>query len=166
MTIQLYGFQNICVDKLGRPEIASRLIGDDMGLGKTVEAIVIDRKLRDKRNKSWRAGTMTLIIAPLSVHTAWRRHLKKICPESGIYVIDKKDRTTFEQIVQRGKADYLICHYEALRLMPSLRDANFFHIICDEVHSIKNRKAQQTRAVKSLDTIYKTGLSGTPADNK
>lgn len=165
-SMQLYTFQTECVDKLGKPEILSRLIGDDMGLGKTVEAIVIDRRLREKSNKKFGSGQTTLIVAPLSVHTAWHRHLKKICPESGIYVIDKKDRTPFVQIAKRHKADYVICHYEALRLMPELRETTFFHIVADEVHSIKSRKSQQTRAVKALDTHFKTGLSGTPADNK
>lgn len=41
----------------------------------------------------------------------------------------------------------------------------WFHIIADEIHRAKNRKAIQTRALKSLKTQFKSGLSGTPADN-
>lgn len=166
MSFQLYDFQQVCVDKLGTPTLQSRLIGDDMGLGKTAEALVIDTQLRKKTSALSGTGHTTLIIAPLSVHTAWRRHIKKICPEAKVYVIDRKNRDPFIHIARRKKADYLICHYEALRFMPELRDVSFFHIIADEVHSIKSRTAQQTRAVKALETRFKTGLSGTPADNK
>jgi SNF2 family DNA or RNA helicase len=50
--------------------------------------------------------------------------------------------------------------------MDSLKTVQWFHVIADEVHRVKNRKAQQTRALKALSTRYKTGASGTPADNK
>lgn len=165
MSFQLYEFQQVCIDKLGKPQLPSRLIGDDMGLGKTVEALAIDLRLRLSTGKGYGQGHTTLIIAPLSVHTAWRRHIKTVCTGAKVYVIDRKNRTPFIQIARRHKADYMICHYEALRFIPELREVNFFHIIADEVHSIKSRKAQQTRAVKSLTTEFKTGLSGTPADN-
>jgi len=42
----------------------------------------------------------------------------------------------------------------------------FFHVISDEVHRAKNRGTIQTKALKKIKTEYKTGLSGTPADNK
>jgi hypothetical protein len=38
--------------------------------------------------------------------------------------------------------------------------------ITGNCHRIKNRKAQQTLAVKRLQTLYKTAMSGTPADDK
>jgi hypothetical protein len=37
--------------------------------------------------------------------------------------------------------------------------------ITGNCHRVKNRKAQQTRGLKALKPVYKTGLSGTPADN-
>jgi SNF2 family DNA or RNA helicase len=71
--------------------------------------------------------------------------------------------------VKTGNFNYYICHYEALRLKdvaPALQSVIWFHIIADEVHRIKNRKAQQTRGMKALRTRYKSGFSGTPADNR
>ncbi len=169
-TIRLYDFQSVCVDKLGVPELVSRLIGDEMGLGKTVEALAIDSRLRIKTGSRFKSPGMrskpTLIVAPHGVHASWARHIGKMFPSAAYYIIDRKNRLSFVKAAQSGKYDYLICHYEALRLMPELRKVTWFHIICDEVHRIKNRKAQQTRAVKALDTRFKSGLSGTPADNK
>ena len=90
-----------------------------------------------------------------------------------IWVIDRKKRYILDgkldkafQNGQQGLPCYVIIHYEALRLMPILKSIDWFHIIADEVHRIKNRSAQQTRALKQLTTKYKTGISGTPADDK
>jgi SNF2 family DNA or RNA helicase len=81
-------------------------------------------------------------------------------------VIDRKNRAPFIQAVQTDNYEYFICHVEALRLMPELANVSFAHVIVDECQRIKNRKAQQTLAVKRLKTVYKTAMSGTPADDK
>jgi SNF2 family DNA or RNA helicase len=165
-SIELYEFQSECVDKLGVPGLASRLIGDGMGLGKTVEALAIDMKLRSATKSPFGSRRPTLIIAPHAVHPSWVDHIGRMCIGARVMVIDRKNRAPFIKAALSHRYDYLICHYEALRLIPELREVNLFHIVCDEVHRIKNRKAQQTRAVKALDTDFKSGLSGTPADNK
>jgi hypothetical protein len=65
--------------------------------------------------------------------------------------------------------NYYICHYEAVRnkdLIPAIRKVDWFHVIADECHRLKGRKTQQTRAVKTLKPKFKTGMSGTPAEDK
>jgi SNF2 family DNA or RNA helicase len=150
-----------------------------MGLGKTVIGVELD-----KRNRFYRKYDLqvehgddiarilrlkTLIVTPLSVihDGVWQRTIKEQCGESTpIYVINPKNRTEFERAATDGrKPGYFITHWESLRLMRGLRNVEWFHIIADEVHRAKSRKAQQTQALKSLRTQYKTGLSGTPADN-
>ena len=50
--------------------------------------------------------------------------------------------------------------------MPELTQMSWLHIIVDECHRMKNRKAQQTRALKNIKNVeYKTALSGTPVIN-
>jgi SNF2 family DNA or RNA helicase len=70
--------------------------------------------------------------------------------------------------VQDKTATFYICHYEALRLkdMATMTRVQWFHVIADEVHRIKNPKAQQRLKVISLKTVYKTGASGSIADDK
>jgi SNF2 family DNA or RNA helicase len=103
----------------------------------------------------------------MSVHDHWSRHLKLFgFRDDQISIIDRKNRFPFVASLNDPRKYFYICHYEALRLMPELRDVRWFHVVADEVHRAKNRKAQQTRALKSLATTYKTGCSGTPADNK
>jgi hypothetical protein len=139
-----------------------------MGLGKTIEALVIDFKLRKATFKKGIPRRKTLIVAPLSVHEHWERHIRMIWPTAKIYTIDRKNRPAFVAALKRDY-NFFIVHYEGTRLrdlQPALRKVAWFHIICDEVHRIKSRKAQQTRAIKSLNSQYRFGLSGTPADNK
>jgi SNF2 family DNA or RNA helicase len=165
MTVTLYDFQQDLVDYLGSDKLLSRLVGDEMGLGKTPETLAIDQVLRNGNDAT---GARTLIVAPLSVHEHWSNWVHDIQPGARVCRINRYDRDGFVKDLGRNFSHY-ICHYEALRLRdtkPVLRRQTWFHIIADEVHRAKNRKALQTLALKALRTKYKTGASGTPADNK
>lgn len=163
----LYHFQQEAVDKF--TPVPTCLFGDDMGLGKTVESIALDKKRRElhgaKFKEAYRGKPLTLVVAPLSVLGVWRSHFKEWQPSLRVFVIDPKARHAFINAFTKGTHDVFVCHWESLRLMPELRKIHWFHIIADEVHRAKNRKAQQTVALKKLFTMHKTGLSGTPADN-
>jgi SNF2 family DNA or RNA helicase len=174
MTIELYPFQQKAVDKLSGP-FASRLIGDEMGLGKTIEGIVVDYKLRlaTRRPAGDARRRRTLVLAPLSVHDHWQKHIKMVWPTAKVYVYESQYQPAEARrrfaLALRQNYSYYVIHYEGIRakdLLPKLRTVDWFDIIADECHRIKNKKAQQTRALKSLKTRYKMGLSGTPADNK
>lgn len=183
MTVVPYKHQVECVVKLGKPALTARLIADEMGLGKTLEALLIDDELRSERHAPNGNNKLhpcykrpTLIVAPKASHyDAWVKGIRMLLDywdeaafTRNIEVIDAKDRA---KLVRRlnDKANwpaYVIVHYEALRLVPELASIKWFHIICDEVHRVKNRKAQQTHYLKQLQAFYKTGCSGTPADDK
>lgn len=176
----LLPFQRECVDKLA--PVRASLIGDDMGLGKTVEAIALDVVRRRRAGTGGYPEYMgkaarrvpTLVVAPLSpLSDAWAGTYPQAAPDLRVAIVDTKNRSAFVRAVAAGKHDIYLVHWQALRLMPELAElatigkAGWFNIIADECHRIKNRKAVQTRHFKLLKpTIYKTGLSGTPADNK
>ena len=166
--LKLFPFQEVCVDKLTL--VPSGLIGDDMGLGKTVEAIEIDRRKRTNHAAEfidvWKGKPLTLVVAPNGVVLSWMRHFKRWNPKLKVYVVDRKDRSEFVRQVMKGSNDVYITHWEGLRLMPELQTVRWFHVIADEVHRAKNRKAQMTVALKKLRTDHKVGCSGTPADNR
>lgn len=174
--INLYAFQAEDVDKVKSKR--ARLIGNDPGTGKTYVGIALDQANRrgDGHPKVPNMRTKkTLIIAPMSVLGVWDQHCMELTTED-VYVIDTdsnqkaKAREAFiKDLIDPRKGGYFICHWDALRLIePKITKSKtiFFHIIADEVHRAKNRKSQQTRALKRLQTWYKSGLSGTPADNK
>lgn len=159
-----YPFQQEALDKAADQE--NFLCGDEMGLGKTVFGVWRDRDLRHKYiDEHGKRRMKTLVVAPLAVHDNWKMTIEE---ELGAPVvrIDPKNRASFVKALKSPVNGFYIVHWQALRLIPELRDITWFHIIADEVHRAKNRKAQQTQALKYLRTGHKTALSGTPADDK
>jgi SNF2 family DNA or RNA helicase len=181
---QLYGFQKVAVKQIlthqwqmnqqGMSD-PSVLIGDDMGLGKTVEAIALDLNYRRAANLDY--GAKTLVVTMTSVMGAWKKHYAEWAPWLRVKVIDRKNRDEFVKALKAQVKDsngnlwptyqVYVCHWQVLRyIADELKDVQWFHIIGDEIQNIKNRKAQQTQVFKKLRTMYKTGLSGTWADNR
>lgn len=107
----------------------------------------------------------TLIICPLAVTESWARHLESLAPSARVVSINPKRRVDFVKALKQPY-HYYILHWEGMRILSSeLSKMHWFHIIADEVHRAKNRKVRTTHALKALSTDYKTGLSGTPADD-
>ena len=159
----------------GGPDDTSILIGDDMGLGKTVEAIALDLNYRRRDDKDYKG--QTLVVTQTSVMGSWENHYKEWAPWLRVKVIDRKNRDSFVAALKARVRDQsgtlypayhvFILHWQVLRyIAEELKDVPWYHIIGDEIHNIKNRKAQQTQIFKRLRTTYKTGLSGTWADNR
>lgn len=159
----LHDFQSEMVEKALKVPVF--LCGDDMGLGKTIEGIEVDRRRRLKEGKEGWLG-LTLVITTLSGTDVWTQHYRTFLPHIPVFTIDPKNRPRFERLVRVGRPGIYIVHWDVLRMLPSLRERVWFHIIADEIHRAKNRKAQVTQAFKKIKCKYKLGLSGTPGDNK
>jgi SNF2 family DNA or RNA helicase len=142
------------------------LCGDDMGLGKTIEGMEVDRRKRLKVARGYQKQGMTLVVTTLSGTDVWAQHYEDFLPQIPTFVIDPKNRDAFERAVRAGRPGIYICHWDALRMLPSLKERVWFHVIGDEIHRIKNRKAQVTLAFKRIKAENKLGMSGTPGDNK
>lgn len=145
------------------------LLGDDMGLGKTVEAIALDW---EKRRKYKIGLGKTLIVAPHSVVDVWKEHYAWMIPHLKVTAYDPEGkqpaqaRKDFLASLERGESSVYVIHWEALRLMPELAKRSWFHVVADEAHRAKNRKAQQTIALKRIRTQFKTACTGTPAETR
>lgn len=160
MSLQLYPFQQYTIDRL--KDVRSSLIGDDMGLGKTIQGIALDLKRRELYGD---ASSKTLVVTPLGVVSSWKRQFEK-WSDLKVITINNRNRVPFEEAIEFGTHDVYIMHWDALRLMPILAQQKWFHVIGDEIHKIQNRKTKVTFALKEIDSIFKTGLSGTPAYDK
>jgi SNF2 family DNA or RNA helicase len=158
---ELFPYQEEALKKF--KDIDHVLCGDDMGIGKTLEAIATDREWRLEKG---RMSSKTLVIAPLTVLGSWEDHYAWMIPGLKVYCIDPKDREAFRAALKQPYQVYLI-HWDALRLLKeSLKRVEWFSVIADECHRMKNRKTQMTQAVRSLHTENKFAASGTPADSK
>jgi SNF2 family DNA or RNA helicase len=175
--------QQVAIDKLSK--VPSRLCGDSMGVGKTVTGIGLDFRLREERPDLERYPT--LIVSEKIGIDVWYWHLRAMgVPDEQILLINPADRTEFileigkQEMYQRSKFKlarpryrYYVCHYNAIYLMPELTGSvgkkpklQWAHVIGDEIHLIKTRTTRTSKAMKRIQTYYKTGLSGTPADDK
>lgn len=164
---KLFDFQHDTVLKL--KDVRGALVGHDMGTGKTVTAIALDSRKRDK----FEHPAKTLIICPLAVVKTWVDHFNTWAPHLKVASIDNKNRKPFMEAVDGTFKnafgigyDVFVMHYAAVRLEPDLALYPWFHVICDEVHALQDRKSAQSKAVKKINAFYKTGLSGTPVFNK
>lgn len=162
MTIMddLFDFQREDVEELR--DRKGVLLAWEMGTGKTFAGMALDLQHREEYPDEFHH---TLVVAPLSVTHSWEYHFKTYT-DLLVYKIDPKNRDEFITALDDDYDIYII-HWEALRLLQKeLMAHKWLHIIADESHRAKNRKAQQTRALKKIKATYKTALTGTPATNK
>lgn len=151
--------------------IPACLVGDKMGVGKTVTGIGRDLRLRQDYGREG-AHIRTLIVCQKSGISVWHRHLRLFgIPDNRILAIDPRDREPFKQEIKRGahRYDYYIVHWDVLTKLEDLHTRpkiTWHHVIGDEIHFIKNQKSARTREFKKLDARVRSGLSGTPADDK
>lgn len=153
----LYPPQQWAVDKLkSQPNVG---FWDDMGVGKTIEAIAMDAV---RRRQDWpNAKTLVVTLAGPTVNQ-WAAQFAEWQPNLKVVTLDPKRRDrSWAQF--RAEGDVFIMHWEAVRLMPQLRDITWLHIIADEVHKIVARDTAVTKTFKKIKAGYKTGLSGTPS---
>jgi SNF2 family DNA or RNA helicase len=156
----------------------ARLIGNDPGTGKTYEGIALDQLNRkgDGNAKVDVASLFTdrglalktLVVAPKSVLNVWDMHLMELT-EDDVYIYDYHSRHKFMKAAANPKVPgYFVMNYESVRIKDAevLRNVAWFHIIGDEIHRAKNKKSQHTQALWKLKALYKTGMSGTPANNR
>lgn len=122
-----------------------------MGYGKTLEAIEYCKALKLKR---------ILVLCPKSVISQWCDEFTKWWPESSGLITDN---------AKIGEEQIYIINYEALdnlQRLARLKSTMWDVIICDESHRIKNPTSKRAINVKSLPTIRKIALSGTPILNR
>ncbi|KKM78242.1 hypothetical protein LCGC14_1362040 [marine sediment metagenome] len=133
------------------------LIGDDMGLGKTVEAAGVINVTEPGR---------ILVVCPATLRPNWLRELEKwMVTRRRIGIAIGSDWPQDVEVVIINY-DILKRHHDALRAV------TWDLLILDEVHYLKNPKAQRTQHVfgsKTIDPIPAArilGLTGTPILNR
>lgn len=152
------------------------LIGDAPGLGKSIQSlgIAIARKNRGEiRN--------CLIVCPASLKYNWLDEIHKFSKENAL-VIGHKCKNSEEREKHWIAEGYFfkIVNYELvardLYCEPKKTDnritcwkqvlSSFSMIIIDECQYLKHHSALRTLAVRSFNTKFRIGLSGTPIDGR
>jgi SNF2 family DNA or RNA helicase len=148
-------------------------LADDMGLGKTLE--VIAHLVRERRGRASPPSPSpplippTLVIAPTSVLSNWRREIERFAPQLRAAVHHGAGRPRGEKTFCDAYAgcDVVITSFALARLDEKLlRSMPWQRVVVDEAQNIKNPEAAQTKAVGKLNARYRLALTGTPVENR
>ncbi|XP_062189733.1 putative SWI/SNF-related matrix-associated actin-dependent regulator of chromatin subfamily A member 3-like 1 [Phragmites australis] len=179
------GFENVLTNQKTKqrpPPLKGGIFADDMGLGKTLTLLALigrgkacnvgAKKAKGaKRRKVEGSGEgpqTTLVVCPKSVFSAWviqlEEHIKagslKVYMYHGERTRDKKELLKYDLVL----TTYSTLGTEFEQDSP-LKDINWFRVILDEAHVIKNSAARQTKAVIALNTERRWVVTGTPIQN-
>lgn len=141
------------------------LIGDEQGLGKTKESIDICVARKHELVK-------TLIVCGVnSVKYNWEKEIQIHSKESSCIIDGKTMDLRASQLYEWYKSPHYfgIINIESLRkeqiqdtLYDGIREGYIGAVIVDEIHKAKNGQSQQGKALRTLKTPIRIGLSGTP----
>lgn len=135
------------------------ILADDMGLGKTVQ--VLSAILYFKEQRQFETES-TLIIVPPTLIPNWENEIKKFTPELTYYIYHGSNRT-----FPLEEYDILLTSYGVVRLdLDMFLDKTWFLCVIDEAQNIKNPNTEQTKAIKSVKSLAKIALTGTPIENR
>ena len=147
-TMETYGFGGI--------------LADDMGLGKTVQmiALFLDAAARGVTRPS-------LVVCPASLVLGWESELHRFAPSLSVRTV-VGDSAARQAILQEVDGfTVLITSYDLLKRDAAQYAAMSFHyLVLDEAQYIKNHATQNARAVKTISSVQRFALTGTPVENR
>jgi len=139
-------------------------LADDMGLGKTIQLLAL--WLYEK--ESGLEPGPTLLVVPTSLVGNWQREIERFAPSLRVMIHHGLERLTGEAFVdEAGGYDVVISTYAlAHRDFEYLSAVPWHRIALDEAQNIKNPAAKQSVAVRSLKSVHRVALTGTPIENR
>lgn len=141
-------------------------LADDMGLGKTIQVIALFLLVRHAKP----GDRPQLLVVPASLLGNWRAEIQRFAPGLRLFIAhstaEENDSLKNELAPDFQDIDVVMTTYGNVHRLPWVRQQNWNMIILDEAQSIKNPSAKQTQTVKSLKSVVRFILTGTPVENK
>ncbi len=137
----------------------SGLLCDEMGLGKTHQAMGLIAAAKNQEK-----GKKYLVVCPTSVIYHWQELLENFLPHINVFIFYGVSRK-----LEHFKNPYevLLTSYGTLRSeKKALSKIDFDLAIFDEVQTAKNIHSQTHKAMKTIKSKMRVGLTGTPIENR
>jgi SNF2 family DNA or RNA helicase len=191
---QLLGAQWMVSRELSDSAPFVRLLADGMGLGKTVQTLACMVANQPEATDKARGIKATLIVVPSAVIDQWieeiRSHVKhEVFPKILHYKSSSKidievvkdldvvlcsyqevmkqfpypDQKARDSIAQMG---YKKWWKQACKNLGDLHKIEWYRVVLDEAHAIKNNSARTSLACQNLKSVYRWCLTGTPLLNR
>ena len=166
------------------------ILADSVGLGKTIEALACILGNMQKEEDRTETKLGTLIVVPPNVLAQWQDETDVCCPELRVtrYYSSKHNRVRMSDLL---RADIVLTSYhEVLKAYPNkekmkayenlpeaeqaekfkqalgwLFKVEWYRVILDEAHCIKNSSTHTFNACNNLKGKYRWALTATPVHN-
>ncbi len=142
------------------------ILADEMGLGKTIQSIAFLCFLIEKGIKG-----PFLIVGPLSTIANWKNEFKRFAPDLNILLYhgtkeERKQMLKDKLSYKKSIMPIVITSYEIiLRDKFELSTFEWSYLIVDEGHRLKNMNCLLIKILKSLNSLNRLILTGTPLQN-
>ncbi|CAA9890735.1 SWIM zinc finger protein [Candidatus Methylobacter favarea] len=138
----------------------SGILADDMGLGKTLQTLV--HLLVEKQQG--RMVSPSLIIAPTSLMSNWRREAERFTPDLRVLTLQGIERK--QLFAKIRDYDLVLTTYPLLpRDEETLLEHEYHYLILDEAQTIKNPLSKAAQLVRRIKSAHRLCLTGTPMEN-
>lgn len=141
-------------------------LADDMGLGKTIQVISLLLLLKKKK-----VSLPSLLVLPTSLLGNWQVELEKFSPSLNCCFIHSSlnSKTSLARYAKEGlpeDVDLVLTTYGTLPRQSWISQHSWHTVVLDEAQAIKNASSRQSKVVKSLKSINRIALTGTPVENR
>lgn len=108
-----------------------------------------------------------LVVAPLGTFDGWVASIKEWAPDADLHIITNKNRTGLIDL-KEDESDFSIhlINWEYARRQDFTKFKSIKGAILDEVHRMAGFGTATSKSVWRINSVYRIGLSGTPANNK
>jgi non-specific serine/threonine protein kinase len=140
-------------------------LADDMGLGKTVQVLALLLLLKREGDPG-----PHLLVVPASLIANWQSEIARFAPALHTFIAHPSalpGKALAALPAERlDGSDLVITSYGTLTRVAWTAERPWSLVVLDEAQAIKNPGAQQTRAVKALQSRTRLALTGTPVENR
>ncbi|EME47779.1 hypothetical protein DOTSEDRAFT_97536, partial [Dothistroma septosporum NZE10] len=168
-----------------KPEpIQGGILADVMGLGKTLSILAVVAETRDAARRFRRVSPPdsewlecnsrgTLIVCPKSVLSNWQEQIKLHTAEGRMRYYTYHGDSRMQDTEELSKYDIVLTTYNTAASefnsgaskYHALRSINWFRIVLDEAHQIRNSTTKVFKGCCELEAERRWAVTGTPVQN-